>query len=82
MRVSGDIISVLSLLSINLRYSCKLTRENVKIEIQLKLLPGTIVEWGELFLIELVDVLADVATVILDSIQGGDVTIPRNLKDK
>ena len=51
-------------------------------EVQLKLIPGSIVEWGELFLIELVYVLADVATVILDSIQGGDVTIPCNLKDK
>ena len=61
---------------------CRITWKNAKLEKKQKLIPGGIVEWGELFLIELVDVLADVATVILDSIQGGDVTIPRNLKDK
>ena len=38
-------------------------------------------EWGELFLIELVDVFPDVAAVVFDSIQGGDVTVPRNLMD-
>ena len=41
-------------------------------------------EWGELLLVELVDVLVDesrpLVLVPLDSVQGGDVTVPRNLR--
>ena len=53
----------------------------VVMEVQLKVIPGSIVEWGELFFIEFVDVFADETTIVLDSIRGGDITIPRNLKD-
>ena len=53
-------------------------------ETQQQFIPGGIVKWGELFLIELVDVLVDESCSFVlvpqDSVQGGDVTIPRNLR--
>ena len=52
--------------------------------IQLHFIPGSIVERGKLFLIELVDVLVDESRSLVlvphDSVQGGDITVPRNLR--
>ena len=56
----------------------------IVIETQQQFIPGGIVKWGELFLIELVDVLVDESGSLVlvphDSVQGGDITVPRNLR--
>ena len=56
----------------------------IVIETQLQFIPGGIMERGELFLIELVDVLVDESCSLVlvshDSVQGGDIAVPRNLR--
>ena len=53
-------------------------------ETQQQFIPGGIVKWGELFLIELVDVFVDESGSLVlvphDSVKGGDIAVPRNLR--